>query len=192
MEKILENNPISTIGHFKRPCLHIWRGISAIQITKQKSDHEVNVNIREVREEELDLVHNIEEKTYEKPWSRSFFKLMSKVSEDLFIVAIEAEEIVGYSVGEVEIRKKGEKKGHLLNVAVKKQYRNQGIGTMLMDEMENRFLEKGCTLSYLEVRDSNLKAQKLYRNRGYNYVRRVKNYYGNEDAFIMEKKLAEK
>lgn len=152
----------------------------------------MNVKIRDVKEEELDLVHNIEKKTYEKPWSRSFFKLMAKVSDGLFIVAIEAEEIVGYSVGEVEIRKKGEKTGHLMNIAVKKRYRNQGIGTKLMDEMEDRFIEKGCNLSYLEVRDSNQKAQKLYRERGYNYVRREKNYYGNEDAFIMAKKLAEK
>jgi len=148
----------------------------------------VTIKIRRAREKDLDIVHNIEKNIYENPWSKSFFRLMSKIADELFIIAEKESEIIGYSVGEVESRKRG-KVGHLMNIAVKKAYRNQGIGTRLMDVMEARFEEKGANSSYLEVRVSNHNAQKLYRKRGYLYVRRVKNYYGDEDAFVMTKKL---
>ncbi len=42
---------------------------------------------------------------------------------------------------------------------------------------------------YLEVRESNTNAQSVYKHRDYEYVRTAKYYYGDEDGFIMTKRL---
>jgi ribosomal-protein-alanine N-acetyltransferase len=149
----------------------------------------VNFHIREIRENELDIIHSLEEDIYDTPWSCSFFKLMAKLEKNLFLVAVNDNLIVGYTVGEVESRGIKGKAGHIMNVAVKKQFRNQGIATSLLDELERRIKRDGAEISYLEVRVSNVKAQELYKNRGYKFIRKIENYYGEEDAFVMTKKL---
>jgi ribosomal-protein-alanine N-acetyltransferase len=146
-------------------------------------------HIREIRENELDIIHSLEEEIYDTPWSRSFFKLMAKLEKNLFLVAVNDNLIVGYTIGEVESRGIKGKAGHIMNLAVKKQFRNKGIATSLMDELERRIKSDGAEISYLEVRISNIKAQELYKNRGYKIIRKIENYYGKEDAFVMTKKL---
>ena len=143
-------------------------------------------------EEDLEHIHRIESDLYPKPWTFNFFRIMFHINEDLFINAVDNEEIIGYAVGEIEKRGKvvtPKKAGHVLNIAVQSQYQGMGVGTMLLDEIENRFLSKGADIVYLEVRESNMRAQQVYKHRGYEYVRTAENYYGDEDGFIMTKKL---
>ena len=143
-------------------------------------------------EKDLEHIHRIESDLYPKPWTFNFFRIMFHINEELFIIAIDDEEIIGYAVGEVEKRGKMDtprKAGHVMNIAVRSQYQGMGVGTMLLDDIENRFLNKGADIAYLEVRESNMRAQQVYRHRGYEYVRTVENYYGDEDGYIMTKKL---
>ena len=143
-------------------------------------------------EEDLEHIHRIESDLYPKPWTFNFFRIMFHINEDLFINAVDNEEIIGYAVGEIEKRGKvvtPKKAGHVLNIAVQSKYQGMGVGTMLLDEIENRFLSKGADIVYLEVRESNMRAQQVYKHRGYEYVRTAENYYGDEDGFIMTKKL---
>ena len=118
--------------------------------------------------------------------------MMQLLKEMMFIIATENDEIVGYSVGEVEKMGKTEapiQVGHILNVAVSQENHNKGIGSLLLDEIECLFIEKDADMAYLEVRESNTKAQAIYKKRGYQYVRTSKGYYGDEDGFIMMKSL---
>lgn len=150
------------------------------------------ISIRDAEETDLTTIHNIESQVYKTPWTINFFRIMFHMNKDLFIVATGNDELIGYTVGEIE--KMGsqlspKKAGHVLNVAVKEVYQGRGVGTLLLDEIENRFLKKGVDLSYLEVRKSNEKAKEVYKNRGYVYVRTAKNYYGDEDGYILSKTL---
>ena len=150
------------------------------------------IKIRDVLESDLTEIHAIENAVYPTPWSFSFFNMMHLLKETMFIVATENDEIVGYCVGEVEkMEKRGTsvQVGHVLNVAVSQNNQQKGIGTILLDEIESRFIGKEAKMAYLEVRESNAKAQKIYKKRGYQYVRTSKRYYGNEDGFIMMKAL---
>lgn len=150
------------------------------------------ISLRDACEEDLPLIHLIEETVYPVPWTSNFFRIIYHMNEDLFIVAIEDEKIIGYTVGEIEImgRKDApQKAGHILNIAVRSEYQGKGVGTMLLDEVEKRFRNKGVNIAYLEVRESNTNAQRIYRHRGYQYVRTAENYYGDEDGYIMTKKL---
>ncbi len=151
-----------------------------------------NLYLREAVEEDLPLVHLIEEEVYPVPWTFNFFRIIFHMNEDTFLVALEEDRIIGYTVGEIETmgrRDDPRKAGHVLNIAVRKEYQGRGVGTMLLDEVERRFKEKGADVAYLEVRESNENAQRVYRDRGYQYVRTAKEYYGDEDGYIMTKRL---
>jgi ribosomal-protein-alanine N-acetyltransferase len=145
--------------------------------------------VKELDTRDLDTVYIIEVESYPSPWSRNFFRLMAHTVPELFLTAHDGEEIIGYTVGEVDTRPNGRKLGHVMNLAVREAYRNMGVGSALMDELEHRFMEMGATAAYLEVRESNETAQRLYTGRGYSFFRRAKRYYGDEDGYVMTKPL---
>ena len=150
------------------------------------------VVLREAFEDDLEVIHGIEQTVYPTAWTLNFFRLMLGMTGGLFLVALENGEVIGYTVG--EMRKRGRKAdlktvGHILNVAVRGDCQGMGVGTLLMDEVEGRLWSKGVDLVYLEVRESNTGAQTMYRKRGYQYVRTAKGYYGDEDGLVMMKSL---
>ena len=147
------------------------------------------LTVRELDMEDLDTVYMIEVESYPAPWSRNFFRLMAHTSPELFLTAHIGEEVIGYTVGEVDARSNGRRLGHVMNLAVREAYRNRGVGSALMDELERRFVEMGATAAYLEVRESNATAQKLYSSRGYSFFRKARSYYGDEDGYVMTRTL---
>ena len=146
------------------------------------------IRLREFSERDLDEVHRIERSSYPTPWSMNFLRLMANMNPELFIVATVDKDVVGYTVGELNARP-DIRVGHVMNVAVDARHRNRGVGTILMDELESRFHRLGATAAYLEVRESNLDAQRLYSRRGYVFLRKAEGYYGDEDGFVMTKAL---
>ncbi len=76
---------------------------------------------------------------------------------------------------------------HITEIAVRQPYRRQGIGQLLIITLVEIGIEKRATLATLEVRVSNLAAQKLYEKLGFANVGQRKGYYNDnrEDAIIM-------
>lgn len=143
-------------------------------------------------EDDLEVIRGIELSVYPTAWTMNFFRLMLGISGELFLVALDGGELIGYTVGEVN--KMGtvadpKTVGHVLNVAVRADHQEGGVGTLLMDELELRLQRKGAEVAYLEVRESNAGAQAMYLKRGYQFIRTSKGYYGDEDGFIMMKSL---
>lgn len=60
-----------------------------------------------------------------------------------------------------------ETSGRVENLVIEENYRDHGIGSMLLDEAENFLKKKGCTYSRLEVFDPNTRAHELYERHGY-------------------------
>jgi len=81
---------------------------------------------------------------------------------DLFLVAASDEKIIGSVIGGFDGRR-----GLIYHLAVEQGYREQGIGSQLMDEVENRLRLKGCIKSYLLVTRENESAMRLYEKRGW-------------------------
>ena len=75
------------------------------------------------------------------------------------------------------------------NIFVKEEYRNQKIATKLMQKIINIALENDIYNITLEVRKSNKIAIKLYENFNFKQIAERKNYYGDEDALLMEMKV---
>ena len=75
----------------------------------------------------------------------------------------------------------------ITNVAVRPQYRRQGIGLQLVTMMLGMMGRLGVTSVLLEVRESNIPAIRLYERYGFTAYNKRKNYYRNpaEDAVLM-------
>ena len=154
----------------------------------------MSLTIRPFRAEDLERVNMIETASFTDPWPTTFFTYMYGKAPDLFLIAVDGEEIAGYVVGEMrEIMFSGIphqfKMGHILNIAVNAGHRRRGVGNSLMEEVERRFRGRNATKVTLEVRESNTTARSFYRRLGYEEIGRVRAYYPDEDAVIMSKNL---
>jgi len=81
---------------------------------------------------------------------------------DLFLLAELDGQVVGTVLGGFDGRR-----GMVYHLAVTEAYRQRGIGTALMDELEARLRQKGCLRYYLLVTNDNLDAMRFYQTRGW-------------------------
>ncbi|PWH12424.1 MAG: GNAT family N-acetyltransferase [Anaerolineae bacterium] len=87
---------------------------------------------------------------------------------DLFLLAECDSRIVGTVIGGYDGRR-----GMIYHLAVEPEFRGQGIGTRLMDEIEARLKAKGCRKAYLLVKQGN-SAATMYEKRGWNEMTNVR------------------
>lgn len=146
-----------------------------------------DIQIRKMTLEDLDELMEIEEKSFSIPWSREAFKeelLYNNCA--IYHIAEFDDKIVGY-IGTWTVVDEM----HITSIAVEPDYRNLGIGTALLEaviKIANRMNIKNI---YLEVRESNLTAQRLYKKFAFEVVGKRKQYYldNQEDALLMTKEL---
>jgi len=81
---------------------------------------------------------------------------------DLFLVAELDGQLIGSVLGGFDGRR-----GIIYHLAVAKEFRQLGIGSLLMDEVEERLRSKGCLRSYLLVIKENQSAANFYKKRGW-------------------------
>ena len=79
---------------------------------------------------------------------------------------------------------------HLANLAVAPEERRQGIATLALQKIENIAWAYGLPRIELEVRETNLAAQLLYRQSGYRAVEILRSYYPDQDAYKMTKDVS--
>ena len=81
--------------------------------------------------------------------------------------------------------------GEIPSIAVCRKSRRQGIGSFLLRKLMEQSGELGVRKIFLEVRESNEPAQRLYESAGFLRVGVRKNFYDEpvEDGIIMAKKL---
>ncbi|MCI8409140.1 MAG: ribosomal protein S18-alanine N-acetyltransferase [Lachnospiraceae bacterium] len=142
------------------------------------------MNIRYMKKEDLDQVWGIEQTLFSKPWSKQDFLDALSKEENIYIVAEDKEQILGYCgiwgvAGE----------GQITNVAVKKEYQGKGIATSLFCDVLKKGETKELHVYTLEVRVSNNRAIHLYEKMGFVSAGVRKNFYElpTEDAVIMWK-----
>ena len=81
--------------------------------------------------------------------------------------------------------------GEVANLAVAPGLRRRGVGSTLLDAAIRESQSRGVSNLYLEVRESNQSARRLYASRGFDEVSRRKAYYRSpvEDALILRRTL---
>jgi ribosomal protein S18 acetylase RimI-like enzyme len=93
---------------------------------------------------------------------------------DLFLVAELDGKLVGTVIGGFDGRR-----GLVYHLAVEASLREQGIGSLLMNEVERRLQGKGCIKSYLLVTTENESAMRFYEKRGWSHMDTV-HVYGKD------------
>lgn len=123
----------------------------------------------------------------ETPWTKSAFLLEFYSKQPHLYLICECE---NHLVGFAGIRIFGGD-GHVTNIAVHPDHQNQGIGKWFMEELIRHAKASGCDTVSLEVRVSNLDAQRLYRRLGFEAQKIKPNYYQEiaEDGVDMLKRL---
>jgi ribosomal-protein-alanine N-acetyltransferase len=80
--------------------------------------------------------------------------------------------------------------GHIVTLDVDPMERRRGLGTLLMNTVEEQMKQEGVTLMSLEVAENNTAAQNFYRGLGFVCSGKIAKYYGGRiDAEVMEKAI---
>jgi ribosomal-protein-alanine N-acetyltransferase len=150
--------------------------------------------IEPMRLEDLTEVVAIEKATFPNPWPRESFKY--EIEKNPFSYPTVARtkgndgaEVAGYCVKWVVFDYM-----HIQNIAVHPEHQRRGLGRFLLEEALMRGKRLGAKFVQLEVRESNLAAQRLYISMGFRKVGKRKRYYSNprEDALLFQKNYGEK
>ena len=145
------------------------------------------LQIRRMTPGDLNQVMEIEHCSFPLPWSRgSFEKELRDNSYACYLVA-ETEErgkVAGYAGCWVLFDE-----AHITTLAVHPAYRRGGIGRMLLAALLELADARGAQQVFLEVRDSNAAARRLYTEFGFEIKGIRKKYYHDEDALVMVRLL---
>ncbi|MBF0506165.1 MAG: ribosomal protein S18-alanine N-acetyltransferase [Nitrospirae bacterium] len=145
--------------------------------------------VREMSPDDVQAITVIEKASYTMPWSETSFLSEVYSRHSITRIAELKDKIIAY----ICIKQVSDE-AHLLNLTVDSAYRRQGIATMLFNNVRNDLRENGCRFLYLEVRASNIAANKMYEKLNFRIVGTRKDYYLNprENALVMMLDLSEK
>jgi ribosomal-protein-alanine N-acetyltransferase len=137
--------------------------------------------IRKGKAGDIPSIYRIESKSFKYPYTPVLLLNLLALYPNGYFVAENELEIVGYLI----VRKVGQK-GHIINLAVDEKYRYRKVGSLLLNKAIDVFRNWGLNGVWLEVRNSNLGAQRFYQKRGFENLKKVVGYYGDgEDALIL-------
>lgn len=146
----------------------------------------MEVVINKMTEDDLDEVVEIEKATFADPWPKRAFKYDLTSDYSLPLTAKIDDTVVGYAsvyfvMDELQIG----------NIAVEPDFQHRGIGAKIMQHILEEAKQLKIAHIYLEVRQSNENAQKLYFKFGFVVSGRRRLYYRHpiEDALIMVKEM---
>lgn len=146
----------------------------------------MEVEVRNLNFNDLDAITDIEKICFSLPWSRESLakELLNQLA--YYQCATVNNIVVGY-MGMWKICDEG----HVTNVAVLPEYRNKGIGSMLISKIIDVCKCSEIFNLTLEVRESNFGAISIYEKFGFESAGKRPNYYHkpNESAIIMWKKI---
>ena len=139
--------------------------------------------LRRMTISDVPAVHRLEEAIFSMPWSeKDFVYEMTENKVARYLVIEEAGEIIAFAGAHIILDQ-----AHVTNIAVRQDCRGRGLGRMITYALMQYASSLGAEYLTLEVRQSNVKAQNLYKSLGFVKVNVRKRYYEDtgEDAWLM-------
>lgn len=135
---------------------------------------------------DLPAIAAIERRAFADPWSAESFAEMIGRESVWFVVARESagDPVLGYVVAIFAADE-----GEVGNLAVDDAARGRGIGATLVQGVLDEATQRAVETLYLEVRESNGAARRLYDRCGFGEVGRRRRYYQKpvEDALVLRR-----
>lgn len=133
---------------------------------------------------ELDAVLEIEEASFNNPTTRAWYERELERPEVCFIYVLRTPESPTAAFCAFW-RVAGQ--AHINNLAVRPELRRQGLGSQLLQAVMAEAKRLGAATLTLEVRRSNVAAQRLYARAGFTEEAVRKSYYTQpvEDALVL-------
>lgn len=148
----------------------------------------MNLIVNKMTLDDLSSIKDILISDFDDFWSYDIFKEELMCDNSYFIVAKDKDndnEIVGFAGFKVVFDE-----ADIMNIVVKKIYRNTGIGSVLLEHIISYAKAQNLKTITLEVNDHNLSAIRLYDKFNFDHIGIRKKYYnGESDAIIMSKKI---
>ena len=140
--------------------------------------------------QDFDRLFEIEKAAHPVPWSLGTLK-NNQGERYHNLKLIEDDNIVGFAVCQTVLDE-----ATLFNIAIDPQFQRRSFGYLLLHTLIEQLQQKDIATLWLEVRESNQKARRLYERLGFNEVDIRKNYYPTpdgkrENAVVMALYLAE-
>ena len=143
----------------------------------------MNFTIRKMTEADVPVVAELDKISFSLPWpERSFlFEVTTNPASRCWVAEVDGQ-VVGMIVAWLFVDEV-----HIATIATHPDFRRLGIAQKLLIHTLRYTSDEGAITSFLEVRESNLAAQEMYRKFGYEMTGRRKRYYkdNDEDAILM-------
>ena len=134
---------------------------------------------------DLPTVLQIEQASFEFPWTEDDFISFLRQSNCIGMVIENDKRVVGYMVYELH-----KMRIHLHSFAIHPCFRRRGAGRALIEKLMMKLSYQRRKMITLAVRETNLDAQLFFREMGFRCVNIQRNYYedeyGTEPAYFMQ------
>jgi ribosomal-protein-alanine N-acetyltransferase len=140
-------------------------------------------HIRTASLSDLPAISDIEDDSFPNPYPLSLLKRLIDDYSESFLVAVDHKaKLVGYCVSSL-----GGSSAHLISIAVDREFRGNGIATMLLKRTIGYLVAHAAREFYLEVNPKNVEAVGLYGKLGFEKAGVLKEYYSDgSDAITMK------
>ena len=141
----------------------------------------MNIEKKKMNKNHLEEIKENLEVDFDDFWNYNILKEELSSDSSKYIVAITKSEVIGFAgikfaLDQVDI----------MNIVTRKDYRNKGVGTLLLRELISICKEFKANSIFLEVSEDNEPAIKLYKKLGFENVGIRKNYYKDKNGLIMK------
>jgi len=140
---------------------------------------------RTLSEKDIDEIVAIEAAAFSNPWTRPMYLRELQNPDVSFLYVLRTGgQMAGFCSFWLVLDEI-----HINNLAIRPEYRGQGLGAALLQEVLQAGASRGATRATLEVRRSNAPARRLYERFGFEVAATRPNYYVSppEDALILWK-----
>ena len=144
----------------------------------------MNIKITPMTLTDVNTIKNNLISDFDNFWTYQILKEELESENSSYLIARMNDEIIGFAGIKVVLDE-----ADIMNIVIKKNYRNQGIGTLLLENLISLAKRLNLKSLSLEVSEKNLPAIHLYQNFGFESLGVRKNYYQDKNGIIMTKKL---
>ena len=139
------------------------------------------IKIEEMSLSDLESIKDILISDFDDFWNYNILKEELESIDSKYIVAKTNDgEIISFAGIKIIVDT-----ADIMNIVVKKSWRNQGVGNLLLSNLISICKISNLSSLSLEVNEDNLPAIHLYEKFGFKQVGVRKNYYQDKDGMIM-------